>query len=126
LVQIKSAKLSSRVLKGLYENWLIEKAQDVFEDKVEKYSKKIGIRVKGIAIKNLKNRWGSLTKSGAINLNLNLVKAPEEVIDYIVIHELCHLKIKEHSHHYWDMLHKFMPDYYDKAEWLKANGSNLL
>ena len=126
MVQIKSAKLSSRVLKGLYENWLIEKAQDVFEDKVEKYSKKIGIRVKGIAIKNLKNRWGSLTKSGAINLNLNLVKAPEEVIDYIVIHELCHLKIKEHSHHYWDMLHKFMPDYYDKAEWLKANGSNLL
>ncbi len=126
LVQVKTAELSSSVLKGLYENWLEEKAQDVFEDKVEKYSKKIGVRVKRITIKNLRNRWGSLTKSGAINLNLNLVKAPEEVIDYIILHELCHLKIKKHSHHYWDMLHKFMPNYHDKIEWLKVNGSSLL
>ena len=44
------------------------------------------------------------------------MKAPEDVIDYVVLHELCHLKIKEHSHHYWDMLHKFMPNYYDKVE----------
>src|SRR5215216_1319437 len=126
LVQVTSAKPSSSIIKKLYENWLIEEAQDVFENKVEKYSKKIGVRVKRITIKNLKNRWGSLTKSGAINLNLNLIKAPEDVIDYIVLHELCHLKIKDHSHYYWDLLHKFMPDYHDKIEWLKVNGSNLL
>ena len=83
---------------------------------VEKYSKKIGVGVKGMTIKNLKNRWGSLTKSGAINLNLNLIKAPEDVITYIILHELCHLKIKKHSHHYWDMLHKYMPNYHDKIE----------
>jgi hypothetical protein len=41
-------------------------------------------------------------------------------------HELCHLRINEHSHHYWDMLHKYMPNYHDKIEWLKINGSNLL
>src|SRR5215207_2177830 len=125
-VSIESAKLSWSVLKKLYEDWLIEKAQAVFEDKVEKYSKRIGVRVKRIAIKNLRNRWGSLTKKGVVNLNLNLIKAPEDVIDYIVLHELCHLKIKEHSHHYWDLLHKFMPNYHDKIEWLKVNGSNLL
>jgi len=125
-VSIESAKLSWSVLKKLYEDWLIEKAQAVFEDKVEKYSKRIGVRVKRIAIKNLRNRWGSLTKKGVVNLNLNLIKAPEDVIDYIVLHELCHLKIKEHSHHYWDLLHKFMPNYHDKIEWLKINGSNLL
>jgi predicted metal-dependent hydrolase len=49
-----------------------------------------------------------------------LIKAPEDVIDYIILHELCHLKIKEHSHHYWDMLHKFMPNYQDKIEWFKS------
>jgi predicted metal-dependent hydrolase len=125
-VSIESAKLSWSVLKKLYEDWLIEKAQAVFEDKVEKYSKRIGVRVKRIAIKNLRNRWGSLTKKGVVNLNLNLIKAPEDVIDYIVLHELCHLKIEEHSHHYWDLLHKFMPNYHDKIEWLKINGSNLL
>src|SRR5687768_6256159 len=45
---------------------------------------------------------------------LNLLKAPEDVVDYIVLHELCHLKIKEHSHHYWDLVRKFVPDYQDK------------
>ena len=69
---------------------------------------------------------GSLTKSDVINLNLNLIKAPEHVIDYIILPELCHLKIKEHSHHYWDMMHKFMPNHQNKIEWLNANGSNLL
>jgi predicted metal-dependent hydrolase len=82
--------------------------------------------VKRIAIKNLRNRWGSLTKNGVLNLNLNLVKAPEDVIDYVILHELCHLKIKEHSHHYWDLVRKFMPNYQDKIEWLNVNGSNLL
>jgi len=126
LVHLKSAKLSSSVLKKLYESWLIEKAHDVFEDKVEKHSKRIGVRVKQIAVKNLRNRWGSLTKKGVVNLNINLMKAPEDVIDYIILHELCHLKIKEHSHHYWDLLHKFMPNYHDKVEWLKVNGSSLI
>ena len=72
-------------LKKLYENWLTGTAQGVFEDKVEKYSKRIGVRVKRIAIKNLRNRWGSLIKKGVLNLNLNLVKAPEDVIDYIIL-----------------------------------------
>ena len=126
MVHLKSAKLSSSVLKKLYESWLREKAQNIFEDKVEKHSKRIGVRVKRIAIKNLRNRWGSLTKNGVVNLNLNLIKAPEDVIDYIILHELCHLKIKEHSHHYWDLLHTYMPNYHDKIEWLKVNGNNLL
>jgi predicted metal-dependent hydrolase len=117
LVHLKSAKLSSSVLKKLYESWLREKAQNIFEDKVEKHSKRIGVRVKQIAVKNLRNRWGnlrnrwgnlrnrwgSLTNKGVINLNVNLMKAPEDVIDYIILHELCHLNIKEHSRHYWNM-----------------------
>jgi predicted metal-dependent hydrolase len=98
----------------------------ILVDKVNKYSKRIGVIVKRIAIKNLRNRWGSLTENGVLNLNMNLVKAPEDVIDYIILHELCHLKIKEHSHHYWDLVHKFMPNYQDEVEWLKMNGNNLL
>jgi predicted metal-dependent hydrolase len=92
--------------------------------------KKSWSKGKANSYKKSKNRWGSLTNRGEINLNLNLIKAPEDIIDYIIdyiiLHELCHLKIKDHSHHYWDMLHKFMPNYHDKVEWLKINGSNLL
>ena len=126
LAKVKSRRPGPDILKKLYDNWLKENSEDLFEDKVEKYSKALGVRVKRIIVKDLRNRWGSLTKTGVINFNVNLLKAPEDVIDYIVLHELCHLKIKEPSHHYWDMLHKFMPSYQDKIEWLKVNGSNLI
>ncbi len=123
---LKSSKFTPSLLQKLYENWLRENAQGIFEDKVKIYSKKLGVLTNQVVVKNLRNRWGSLTKNGVLNLNLNLIKAPENVIDYIILHELCHIKIKEHSHHYWAMLHKYMPNYHDKVEWLKANGSNLL
>ena len=123
---VRASRLTPKLLQKLYGNWLKENAQEVFEDKVKKYSKKLGVLTNQIVVKNLRNRWGSLTKNGVLNLNLNLIKAPENVIDYIILHELCHLKIKEHSHHYWDLLHKYMPNYHDKIEWLKVNENHLL
>ena len=126
LVHVRSGKPPVSLLKGLYENLLMEKSQGIFEGKVKKFSKKIGVMVERIDTKSLRNRWGSLTKNGVLNLNINLIKAPEDVIDYIILHELCHMKIKEHSHRYWDLVHKFVPNYHDKIEWLNINGSNLL
>jgi predicted metal-dependent hydrolase len=79
-----------------------------------------------IVIKRLKNRWGSMTKEGSINLNVNVLKAPEDVIDYIILHELCHLKVKEHSYHYWDHVRRYMPNYQEKIEWLKISGNHLI
>jgi predicted metal-dependent hydrolase len=124
--ETKSTETTSGHLRKVYEKWLREKAQFLFKDKVNRYSKKLGVQVMRIAVKNLKKRWGSLTKNGTISLNLNLVKAPEDVIDYIILHELCHLKIKEHSHLYWDLVHKFVPNYQDKIEWLNTNGRSLI
>lgn len=113
LVKVKSARLSNNNLKRLYDSWMAEKAHHVFKDRVVKYSEKLGVKLDRIVIKNIKKRWGSLTKGGVINLNVNLLKGPEAVIDYIILHELCHLKIKEHSHHYWDLVHRFIPNYQD-------------
>jgi predicted metal-dependent hydrolase len=105
---------------------LTKKAKSVFKHKVDEYSKKVGVKLERITIKHLKNRWGSMTKTGSINLNVNLLKAPEDIIDYIILHELCHFKIKEHSHHYWDYVRRCMPDYQEKIEWLKISGSHLV
>jgi predicted metal-dependent hydrolase len=120
IIEIKSAKAPPAKIKKIYEKWLIEKAKSVFKRKVDEYSEKLGINIERIVIKNLKNRWGSMTKEGAINLNVNLLKAPEDVIDYIILHELCHLKVKEHSHHYWDYVRRYMTNYQEKIEWLKV------
>ena len=91
---IRASRFTPGLLQKLYENWLRENAQRIFEYKEKKYAKKLGVLTIQIVIKNLRNRWGSLTKNGVLNLNLNLIKAPENVIDYIILHELCHLKIK--------------------------------
>jgi predicted metal-dependent hydrolase len=64
----------------------MEKAKSTFKHKVDEYSKKLGVKVESITTKHLKNRWGSMTKEGSISLNINLLKAPEDVIDYIILH----------------------------------------
>ena len=90
---------SKEEIRYLYNDWLISQANQIFKEKVSQYSKIIDVNPNRIVIKNLKNRWGSVTKNKTINLNVNLMKAPEDIIDYIIIHELCHFKIKGHSYH---------------------------
>ncbi len=79
-----------------------------------------------LVTKHLKNRWGSVTKEGVLNLNVNLLKAPTDVLDYIIVHELCHFTVKEHSHHFWSLVRNIMPVYKDKIAWLESNASLLL
>ncbi|MGI9009862.1 MAG: M48 family metallopeptidase, partial [Nitrososphaeraceae archaeon] len=111
----------------LYNKWLSQKAKELFITKIKKYSKMIGVYPpQKIILKNLKNRWGSVTKKDTLNLNRNLMKAPNDIIDYIIIHELCHLKIQGHSHHFWSFLKQFVPDYKKKIDWLNRNSESLI
>jgi len=112
-------------VRSLYENWLYDRARSIFDEKVTYFSKVIGIHPKKIIIKKLKNRWGSVTNK-EINLNFNLIKAPEDIIDYIIIHELCHFNIKGHSHKFWRYVHSFVPNYEDKVNWLAINAKYIL
>ncbi len=96
------------------------------ENKTLKLASKIGVEPSKVVIKNLKSRWGSSTKNGVINLNNALKKTPTTVADYIIIHELCHLIVKEHSRKYWSLVRKFMPNYRDKIVWLEANSKQIL
>ena len=122
-----SSKNLKRLIMYLYESWLVHDAQTTLKEKVEKCSKKTGLEVERIKVKNLRKRWGSISKDKkAINLNINLLKAPDDVIDYIILHELCHMKINDHSHHYWDLVRKYMPSYQDKIDWLNANTTSIL
>lgn len=121
----KENRLEEKI-KSLYNNWLYNRADQLFKEKVYQFSKIIDVAPNQIIVKNLKNRWGSITKNKTVNLNVNLLKAPEDVMDYIIIHELCHLKIKGHSHKFWNYLKQFIPDYNQKIEWLRINSKNLI
>ncbi len=117
--------LQTTIIKKLYIDWLKISATKIFKDKVDKYSKVVGVNPTGIVIKDLRNRWGSLSKNRTVNLNVNLIKTPDEIIDYIIIHELCHLKITGHSYKFWDYLKQYVPDYPQKIKWLEANANSI-
>jgi predicted metal-dependent hydrolase len=126
LIFVESSKHLKNKIKLLYRKWLTETAQSYLDKKIKLYSKELQVESGQIKLKNLRSRWGSVTKSGTINLSIDLLKAPTDVIDYMILHEICHLKIKGHSHRFWALVHRFMPDYQEKIDWLKVNGSNLL
>jgi predicted metal-dependent hydrolase len=114
-------------IRELYEEWLLIMAQKILKRKVETYAQRVGVNVQKISMKNtLKSRWASLTKKDSINFSMHLIKAPQDVIDYIILHEICRLKIRGHSHRYWTLLHRYMPNYQEKIEWLNSNGKSIL
>ena len=95
------------------------------EKRVKTLALKIGVKPSKIIIKPLKGRWGSATGKKVITLNSSLLKAPKNVIDYVIIHELCHLKIKEHSPRFWNLIGKHMPKYQESVKWLEVNGIRI-
>jgi predicted metal-dependent hydrolase len=110
----------------LYNNWLFSEANKLIIEKVDEYKKIVDVTPNKIVIKILRNRWGSLTRKNDIHLNFHLIKAPEDIIDYIIIHELCHLRIKGHSHQFWNYLKQFVPDYEKMIKYLERNSVNIL
>ena len=122
---ILEKKCTKKQIKEMYQEWLNKKAEPYFAKLVKKYSSMIGVKPNKIIIKNLKDRWGSTTERGEINLNANIMKAPNLVINYVILHEICHLKIKEHSFHFWEMLSKYMPKYKEQTKWLEVNGIRI-
>ena len=86
---------------------------------------KIGVNPSKILVKHLKTRWGSASPNGIITINMRLLRAPESVIDYIIVHELCHLKIHGHNATYWNLVSMYMPDYDKNIEWLKKYGKYI-
>lgn len=113
-------------IKKLYDDWIFKKATGYLPRRLHAISSKIGITPSSVIVKKLKDRWGSAEDNRTINLNSSLLKMPKSVIDYIIIHELCHLKIKGHSFRYWALVEKFMPSYRDHIEWLDRHGGVLL
>lgn len=123
--QARINKISKARVRKLYLDWSKKKAPPLFEKSVKKYTKKIGADYSKILVKNQKNRWGSVSKNGTINFNQKLIRAPSKIVDYVVAHEVCHLKIPNHSRKYWDLLGSVMPDYEEKKEWLRVNKALL-
>ncbi|NLM21259.1 MAG: M48 family metallopeptidase [Peptococcaceae bacterium] len=111
--------------KRLIEQWYKNQAEKILSEQVHYYSKKLGITFNKLRIKDQKTRWGSCSTKGNINLNWRIIMAPNQVIAYIIIHELTHLIYMNHSPEFWKKVEEHMPDYRKWKKWLDDNGNQL-
>ena len=107
------------------EKWYRKKADRIISERVEVYIHKIGKRPKVIKVKEQKRRWGSCTAKGNLYFNWRCIMAPPAVIDYIVVHEMSHLEVLNHSKRFWQKVESVLPDYKKRRKWLKDNGLRL-
>ncbi|MEN8264710.1 MAG: SprT family zinc-dependent metalloprotease [Nitrospirota bacterium] len=101
-------------VKGLIDEWYKEHARKIFVQRLDicfEKAKSLKVSLPKIQLRKMSKRWGSCTKAGDILLNTDLIKAPLYSIDYVIMHELCHLKIHTHDNGYYRLLSKYMPDW---------------
>lgn len=94
--------------------------------RLDELCKKHGFKYNRVFVRNQKTRWGSCSDKNNINLNVNLARLPDQLVDYVILHELVHTRIKDHSHRFWDELAKFVEDAKDLDKKLKQYTPSLL
>lgn len=104
----------------------VKKAKEIIPKKVEFYAEKIGVTYNRITIRCQRTRWGSCSSKGNLNFNCLLVLLPDEIIDSVIVHELCHRKHMNHSAKFYEEVEKVFPEYRKCHEWLNRNGSKYM
>jgi predicted metal-dependent hydrolase len=117
--------MSPDAVRMAIERWYRRQAHHVFAERAEHWNARFGYNYGRIAIRDQKSRWGSCSRQGNLNFNWRLLLAPLAVLDYIVIHELAHLKEGNHSPRFWALVAGQCPDYRDQRAWLRQHGPEL-
>jgi predicted metal-dependent hydrolase len=93
---------------------------------VQSEARALGVDVKRITLRDQRSRWGSCSNRGTLSFNWRLVLAPHDVLDYVVVHEVCHLVEHNHSARFWKLVEKRRPSYRDSKRWLDDHGWEIL
>ena len=122
-----SSKESQAQVKKKMLQWYRVQAKEILGGRIFHYSRLMGVEPKKIAIRTQKRLWGCCDyNTQTIHLNWQIILSPIKVIDYVVVHELCHLTIPSHSKRFWKKVGKFMPDFEQYRRWLKANHLDMV
>lgn len=111
--------------RALLERWYRKQARAVFAERVRLWNERYGFAYGRITVKDQRTRWGSCSRQGNLNFNWRLLLAPLPVLDYVVVHELAHLREQNHSPRFWALVATVCPDYKLRRRWLRDHGNTL-
>ncbi len=120
------SKDHSAEIKEALIRWMKKESKSRVEQLVNRHAQRKQLFPQTIKIKTQKSRWGSCGINNDININWLLIIAPPEVLEYVVVHELCHIQIRNHSAHFWALVAEHLPDYQSRRQWLKKHGGSLM
>lgn len=112
--------------KNVIRDQLKSKSLVYLKRRIETLSKSIGIKYNILKIKNYKRIWGCCSNQAQISLNWKLIMLPPSIINYVIVHELCHIHQPNHSKLFWNLVEKYEPDFKKKKKWLKQNGGYII
>ena len=111
VLRVDTASLNEGELRGLLEGWYRREAAAHLAARIEHYAPQLGVRPSRVTIRGQRSRWGSCSGRGTVSLNWRLMMAPSALADYVVVHELCHLRHMNHSPQFWAMVGGVVPDH---------------
>jgi predicted metal-dependent hydrolase len=111
--------------KAAFRNYFQERGLEWLSKRVGYFAPKAGVETKGISVRDLGRRWASCSPTGKLAFHWKCMMAPPKVIDYIVVHELCHFHHLDHSKAFWNEVDKILPDWHERKEWLRSQGAAM-
>ena len=125
VVTLPKEVATPQLVRNALVRWYRLQAQQRFAEKVLRYAKVVGVSPTAVDIKTFKSRWGSCNIKGEVQFHWKVILAPHRIVDYVVVHELCHLKHHDHSPVFWKSVERVIPDYLECKEWLKMVGARF-
>ncbi len=114
-----SSETSKKTVRMTLIKWYLERSEEKIPERVELYARQIGKWPERVEIKNHKRRWGSCSQNGIVRFNWKIIMAPVTILDYVIVHELCHLIHQHHSSQFWQKVEAIIPDYAKRRERLR-------
>ena len=118
--------MGSKDVKSLIEGFYLRESAKILNTRTNEFAKKMKVQPTGITVKNYVSKWGSCTSKNKISYNWRIIMAPDCIVDYLIIHELCHIIEHNHSKNFWHHVETHCKDFQKKRKWLRENGHMLV
>lgn len=126
VAQVPEGSQQPHMIRNAIVRWYKRQAEHKLREKVTRFAPLVGVKPTGVNVRSFKSRWGSCTAKGELEFNWLIMLAPNRMVDYVVIHELCHLIHHDHSPNFWHQVARVMPDYQHCREWLREHSAALI